>query len=544
MFSKHSVIFRLSVGLALFVALISSAFAQAAVPQGIDPTTIIGVLKGSMATGVSKLTAHALSWLGAFATLQFFITNYKLLTSDGDLQAAVAKLVSSVAWVGIVVFVIQNGPSFLSTVGDSFYTLVGFDMPSTGAVVKYTVTGFGSLAAVAGAVGVLSNTIGFLLVVFAVGLLAVGMYFAFKIFMLQLELAMIVMLSPLSFAFLGLNTLRDQGIAPFKSLLSLAYRIILVTVILGAFGEVSNVLGSYLNSLGKEAFFTNAADTVEGLGAAAGAYLLLGFLIFKSDSVAASLASGSTSMGTADVASAAAAGAAMGAGIVSGGAVAAGAGTAVPKSMRSFMGSLGGGGGTVRNAAATGSGPAPVPSSSAPSGATMSMANGSPGSTGGGGPSSAMRGSETGDSPGSMSGSSSSAAAEGGGVNAGASSGFSVPSSATESSPQDIARGASSTVPKDIATGRIGPNLSGSDSPARQGGPGAAEPQLGSGRNAGIAGDQSREIADSLGKVADLLAKQGEVRKPRKRDRLAEANRHMERESANVSVSISPHHTD
>ncbi len=65
------------------------------------------------------------------------------------------------------------------------------------------------------------------------------MYLALKIFMLQLEAVLIATLSPMSFALLGLNTLRDQGIAPFKSLLSLAYRIVLVGVMLSAFSSVT-----------------------------------------------------------------------------------------------------------------------------------------------------------------------------------------------------------------------------------------------------------------------------------------------------------------
>lgn len=358
---KSSHFLRIAVGVALVGLASSSAFAQDAAATGVDPSTLIGLLKGSMATAINNLSAHAISWLGAFSALQLLITNYKLLTSDADLQTALAKFTGGVVWVGVCLLFIQEGPSFISAVGDSFFTMLGFDMPGIASIVKYTVATFGSISALAWGVGYLSNTMGFLLVCIALGALAIGMYFAFKVFMLQLELAMIVMLSPLSFAFLGLNTLRDQGIAPFKSLISLAYRIILLTVLLSAFFYVSKVTGTYIDGLSKESFLGGVGAVAEGIGTAIGAYLILLYGVFKSDSIAASLASGNTSMGTGDVASAAAAGAAMGAAVVSGGAAAAGAASSAPQSMRDFLGSMGGGG-SVSNASPMDSAdPAPLP---------------------------------------------------------------------------------------------------------------------------------------------------------------------------------------
>lgn len=511
---KSSHFLRLAVGVALVGLASSSAFAQDPAAAGVDASTLIGLIKGSMARAINNLTSHAISWLGAFATLQFLITNYKLLTSDADLQTALAKFTGGVVWVGVCLLSIQNGPSFISAVGDSFFTMLGFDMPSTGAIVKYTVAGFGSIAALAWGVGYASNTMGLLLVCVAFAVLAIGMYFAFKVFMLQLELAMIVMLSPLSFAFLGLNTLRDQGIAPFKALISLAYRIILLTVILSAFMMVSQVTGAYIDGVGKESFLAGIGAAAEGVGTALGGYLLLAYLTFKSDSIAASLASGTTSMGTADVASAAAAGAAMGAAVISGGAAAAGVASSAPQSMRDFLGSMMGGGGQVSNASAMGSAdPAPLPSL-------------------GGSPSFSMGGRSAG-GPAGQTGSSSSGSASPGSDARQLQAGQATPDAGAYAGRE----AAAPQQAEKVASGRIGPDLSGEG-----GGQGQGSGQTASISGAG--GNDMAELSKRIGNLTQQLAQSNAPKKPSLQDRLANANQHMAKEQDRVQVSVNPHHHD
>jgi hypothetical protein len=90
-------------------------------------------------------------------------------------------------------------------------------------------------------------------------------------------------------------------------------------------------------------------------------FSLMGYLAFKSDAMAANLASGSTNLGTSDVASAAAMGAAAGAAVATGGASAVAGAAKGGQSMGDIMKSLAGsGGGTVSNASTSGAGPAPV----------------------------------------------------------------------------------------------------------------------------------------------------------------------------------------
>lgn len=508
--------------LTIFAMSSASAQQQNQIAQAIDVSSVLDMMKATMAPAIDKLTANAISWLGAFATLQFFITNYKLLTSDADLQTAVAKFFGSIAWVGVCIYIIQNGPSFIAAVGDSLFNLLGSDLPSPGSIIGFTLgasTKLAIAAVVAGSIPLAGGVLGQFLLYACLGVAAIGMYFAFKIFMLQLELALIAMLSPLSFSFLGLNTLRDQGIAPFKALLSLAYRVILLSVIYAGFGQVSNVLRQTIDNVDPMSFVDGIGKALGAVLAAGCAYLLLAYLAFKSDSIAANLASGNTSMGTGDVASAAAAGAAMGAAVASGGAAVAGASSSAPQSMRDFLGSMMGGGGSVSNASAMGSAePPPLPS---PGSASFSVGGQRNGSVGGAGGPSGQAGS-----------SSSNSASSGGEVS------LSQPGQATPDAGSNAGREvAAPQQAEKVASGRIGPDLSGE-------GGGQAQ---GSGQTASISGAGGTAMAD-LSKAIDNLAGQvaqgSAPKKPGLRDRLGEANRHMEKEQSTVGVSINPHHHD
>jgi type IV secretion system protein TrbL len=517
---KSTNILRLAAFATLLGLVASSATAQGIPATAVDATTVLGMLKASMAPAINKLTSLAISWLGAFSALQILMTNYKLLLGDSDLQAVIAKAVGAVAWVGICILFIQQGPSFISAVGDSFFVVLGLQMPSPGTIIQYTLGAAGMMAALAvggGAIPGIGDTVGLLLVCMTLLVLGSGMFFAFKIFMVQLELALIVMLSPLSFSLLGLSTLRDQGIAPFKALLSLAYRIILLTVILSAFGEVSSVLKTTISGINKTNFILGAGEATEALVAAASAYLLVLYLVFKSDSIAAKLSSGTTSMGTADVASAAAASAAVGAAVASGGAAISGAASAAPQTMREFMGSMAGGNGSINNASAMGSAdPSPL---RLPAGQTAFSTTGQGGSMAGSGGQTGPAGA------GSSSPASTASAAQPGAAQ----------TAHGNDSTLEVADAAARPQAQSIASSRIGPDLS-------------SEGGSGSGQGAGISGaNDMAGLTKQLGRLADQMEQQGQSqgqRKPTFGDRLADANRQVEKEQDRVQVSVNPHHHD
>ena len=475
----------------LLLGVTAAANAQSA--AGTD--TVLSLLQSAMSPAFNKLKSQAISLLAVLSMLQFVITNYALLKSDSDIQTVIAKAVAAVSWVGICLYLINNGPQFISTAGDQMFGLLGFDFPSPASILASTTKIAGSLAAlsvVVGGVGVFGSPIaGQLLIYVLLAIAAVGMFFSFKIFMLQLEIGLVAMLSPLSFAFLGMNALKDQGIAPFRALISLFYRIILLSVILSAFGEVSNIASSAISGLTEEGVSTGIGSAFDAVLSAFCAYLLLAYLVYKSDSIAASLAAGGTSMGTADVASAAAAGAAAGALLGTASTTAASAAGRPVQAMGDFLKSMSGGG-AVTNAGGRGSG-GEDSSLLSPDRPSMSI----PTATG------------------------TNNSSESGGLGK-----F-----------DGTTRGLDSASAAKIANKGVGPSLDHVNPPIPRA-PG------GSGAGASIGGPSGGNQTDQkLDKLIDTLSNQ-RGKTPTLTDRLADTNHHIAQERAATHVSINTHHAD
>ncbi|MEM8519069.1 hypothetical protein [Janthinobacterium sp. CAN_S7] len=358
-----------------FTFLAMSLITTSALAVTPDVTIVNTVTQAMAAAASNTIMPHAIAWLGTFMGLQFFITNFSLLINDNEIGTVIVKITANVAWFGICAYLLYNGPAFIDDVGNGMLTKYAPNIPGPGSVITSTLALctavlIGVAATGTSIAGVGNSSIAMVLVYALFIIFFIGLYIAIKIHMLHLELGLIVMLAPLSFSFLGLKALKDQGIAPFKSLISLIYRIIVLGIICAAFSEVVDVAAANLDKLSWKNPFDWAAK-VNVIFSMISAFPVLAFLVYKSDSIASSLASGSTNMGTGDVAAAAAAGAAMAA--TGGTAAAAGvnAGTNAIQSMSSFMQ---GSGGDVSNASARGSGQTP---SQAPSrAASMSTASG------------------------------------------------------------------------------------------------------------------------------------------------------------------------
>lgn len=514
---------KLPIAVAL-LCLSSFALGQDA-PSPMDAPTVLEFLKQSMEPAMDKLTTMAIKILGSLAVLQFFITNYKSLTNDGDIQVAIKNGFVAVAWVGIVLYFIQNGPGFIQAVGDQMFGALGLNLPSPGKIIQSTLIATGGLFGAAVTVGIGSSTGGSILTWVAFGVFAIGMFFAFKIFMLHLELGLVAMMAPLSFSLLGLSALRDQGIAPFKALVSLVYRIILLTVILSVFTKVSDVLFKTISSFGPGSF-ANPGKVIDSLIGAIGAYFILAFLTFKSDSIAATLASGSTSMGTGDIAQAAAAGAALGATVASGGAAAMATGGKAPQAMSDFMSKMMGGGGSVSNASPMGSGGGDAPSFTPPK-PSLSAGGGGSGaqspntSSGAGGASSSK--------PPSRSQGNSAAAPQG---PTSVASGRYGPD-LTGEAPRSASEGADGAKNSTGSSAAQGPKTSSQDgsTPAPGGAP--TDPAPGSGLPAAIHDPRQAQGGDAP-------QHQG-PRKPTFGERMGEANQHVSQEQAATHISINTH---
>ena len=496
----------------LLLVSASSAFAQAA-----DPTdSLLGVVQAAMQSAASDLYEKVYRWLGAFVILQFTISGVKKLTEDGaELGGALNLLFRSLISAGVCLWLIDNGPEFINSVGQMFLRDAVALAPSVKDILAGTIGLCGGLVAAMLGIGVIStpaaNLVGYLLMV----VLGIGLYMATKLFMLQLELGMVVLLAPFNFTLLGLKQLREQGIAPFKSLLALIYRIILAGIILGAFSALLANAGNVVNAVGwKDAAAVGA--TLKNFLYSLIGLPILAFLMFKSDSIAAQLASGSSGMGVSDVAGAAVAAGAAGAAIAAGGAAAGGAASKPAASMRDFLQGLGG---SITNASATGSAEPPP------------LKSGGPASFSTNGP--------------SAGGGSTSAPGAAGQPASAPSSNDSPGAGETPTAGTDAAPGSGAADLSPVTSGKIGPDLNGQAEAQPEAGQGG---QAGSGRTASISGASGGQsgLEQQLGRLADQM-EQEQARKNKKpglRETLADANRQLEKEQATVGVSINTHHHD
>ena len=334
----------------------SSAHAEDAMPSD---SMIVDIIMVAMQAASVKIVAQAIQWMSLFMLLQMLITNLGVLKAGGELDSLFAKFLGSVMWFGFCWYVLSEGPDFISRVGTQFINEFAPNLPSATSILLTAVGTATGLFVVAAAVGVASSITGQMLLYVILGILLIGLFFAGKLILLQLELGITVMLAPFNFAFLALNALKDQGIAPFKSLLSLMYRIVLYGILFGAYSHVGNAMGTLAAKYSGGdpiAMIASGWQLVKLLFAGLAALAVLAFLLYKSDSIAASLASGSTNLGTGDVAGAAMAGAAAGALM--------GSGAAAVTSSRPVQGmsdwlkqdATGAGGASISNAAMEGAG--------------------------------------------------------------------------------------------------------------------------------------------------------------------------------------------
>lgn len=362
----------------------SSAFA-ADTP---DVSILNTVTQAMTVAATDQIGPMALGWFGALVSLQFIITNFSSLKNGSDITEVFAKVLGLLFSVGISLLLITNGPEFIDSVGHGIFGKFLSKIPGAGAIITATLGICTSLVAAVVAIGFLNTAVAMLLVNVILVVFGVGMYMATKVFMLYLELGMVVLLSPLSFSLLGLGALREQGIAPLKSLISLIYRAVVLGVIYSAFGEVVDVAGAQLAAIkwSNPLAWPAAMNIILAMLCA---YPIIAYLAYKSDSMASSLAGGSTNMGAGDVASAAAAGAAAGAAVMTGSSSAAGAAAKIP-SMGEFMKSVVGAG-SISNASGMGTGSTPMgPTPMSPP--SMSKAGGGGSSTGSNSPASGGQG--------------------------------------------------------------------------------------------------------------------------------------------------------
>lgn len=367
---------KLNIGIGIFLLFVSGLAAA-------EPVRVVEILQAGLSDALDSifkdLQTFAIGYLSLFILLQFLWTNIHVLTDGGDLTGFLKKFSGSMIWFTMCFFIFKEGPDFLKTVSSYLINKAsgtsGVVFDPTAPIDKGMVIASSLLKSLDSTQSVLASLNPFpsiMLGIVSLVILAVSALLAFKILMVFMETKIVIALSPLSFSLLGLNAFKDQGLAPFKYLVSLAFRAMIYGAILATMFKFSDAIQASFKSLPS----SSDASVWPPIWAAAIGYSLLGAFALRADSIAVMLASGSSAMSTGDAAavnaSTAAAAGVAGAvgGAIVGGAMAGAA--KMPASMSSFMGGLPGG--SISNASGRGSGQTP---SQAPSrAASMSTAPG------------------------------------------------------------------------------------------------------------------------------------------------------------------------
>lgn len=308
------------------VGLLLPTATFAATPEPEAVAIVQDALKATTDGIFNDLQSWGVRLLSLFVLIQFTLTNISQLGRDSDISAVWAKFVGSILWFSFCFYVMDAGAPFMQETAKFFYGKAG--AIAGGSFTPGYAMNFG-LALTNNLLVALDNTQGILaslnpfpsimLGVVSVAILIVSALIAFKIFMLIAETAIVIALSPLSFALLGLNALKDQGLSPLKYLIAMGYR----AIILGAVIAAMSKLGVHINAVFEKIPSLTDTGVWTPIWAATLGYSLLGMFAMKADSIAAMLASGTSQMSTGDAASSVAAAAAAG-GMIGGGVVASG----------------------------------------------------------------------------------------------------------------------------------------------------------------------------------------------------------------------------
>lgn len=330
----------------LFIsALLLPSISIAAGTDSYAATTIVqDALNISTSSIANELQATAFKMLSLFMMLQWFITNFKTMMSGADIQTVLAKAFGLLAWGSVVFFAMDHAVSWLTQLSTFFYEKAGAVAGtsfSPGYVMEFGISTTASLLnAVDQAQGILEslNPLPAIMMGFCsfVILLITGLI-AFKIFMLLAETTIVIALAPFSIAFAGLSALKEQGLVPFKYMISMAYRAMIYAAVVAVIGQ----MGAHITSVFSVVATLPEGDIWDPIFAIILGYGMIGALAFKADSIATMLASGTSQMTAGDAGAvataAAAAGGAIGGGVLGAATTAAGGTTAAPKAMSEFI---------------------------------------------------------------------------------------------------------------------------------------------------------------------------------------------------------------
>lgn len=544
----------------------------------------IEILQTSLSSSLdlifNDLQNWAVLWLGSFILLQSTLSNVRLLIHGAEIEKVFAKFAASLAWFSWCFYIFKNGANFIKSIATFLITkatgITGSEFDPMSPIdkgISVASTLLESLDGTQSVLGSLNPFPSLMMGLVALVILATSAIIAFKILMIFIETKIVIALSPFSFALLGLDAFKDQGLAPLKYLVSMAYRVMILAAIMSAMVLFSTNIIEVFKTL------PAASDNSvwKPIWAAAMGYVLLAAVTLRSDSIATMLSSGSSQMTTGDASSSVMAAAS---GVAAGGALATAAATAtggavsgaakIPTLMSDYIAKMGG---SISDASGRGAGqtppPAPVkslasraaaqipssppnrPASSGDSGSATASSNGGSSASV---PSSAPTRTAAGDtSDGASARSRDSSGAPVRTATSGANDTATTDSRTSASSDDNglataSANAESSTRVPEGAPVRAAATNSVSDNTAA-GAPVRASAGVDSGLNAGIGGAGSgtgnAQSDQKLDQMANALAKLGQAPQKTVKDHLGEAgkqiNQALQADTPGVNISMNTH---
>jgi len=303
--------------MAAFAAFFLSAGANAA-----DINSILDAAADSATQAISaELQKSAIVVLSSLVMIQYIITISGALKSGAEIERLItAKLGGSIMWFAFCFYAVMSGPEFIDDLSKFFYGVAekiagtpidafavwkkGIVLQNNLVVAFNSATGTDSANPVAAAFSAVKSIFPaiFMFSVCAIILIAAGTV-AFSILLAKIELMVMIATSPFSFAFLGLDALRDQGIAPLKYVIALGYRILILGVVVKVMAVVATQITTVFKAIADNPTDNPTSIWVPVLSALFG-YIICGVFAFQAKSIAGSLASGQTQLGAGEVAAA------------------------------------------------------------------------------------------------------------------------------------------------------------------------------------------------------------------------------------------------
>ncbi len=244
----------------------------------------------SQATSISNsLANYGIKVFSALILLQWWMDNWKMAFS-GEFGNMLAKTTGSLIWVGFVGYMLRTYPDWINSIFNYFAEASPINLdPDYILMAGVTLAKNMNEAVISQGLGDLLRNLlpSIQLALCSMVVILCFAIAALSVLMVKIELAMVMAVAPVVVGLMGFKPLRDTGIAPFKSAMSLGIRALILGVICGVMQSSAEGWANDLQHMDKQ--FTQAFV----IGASS---LVFVGMVFMAGKIAAAIASGSAAL--------------------------------------------------------------------------------------------------------------------------------------------------------------------------------------------------------------------------------------------------------